>query len=1063
MNKKNVSSLFKELWRNRQSRYSLLFAVVGLLCFLALPVGAKYVLRQWLLDNGADTATIGKIRIEPFTGRFYLRDVSVTQNGQTVLSNSTVRVNLGLRALFDREALLEKATLTDAVIDIERYEDGTLRIGSYRTRPEDEQPVSEEDMPWVFRASEVGFSDVLIRYAGDGLRLDLLIEEGTAQRFTTDPQGRAGSLDLEGMLNEAPLTLHLSVLRVNPDLKLEGRLECSGFSLAALAELFGNRLAGLAGRLRAEAGFTMDSGVAGLTATFKGKVGLSEVEVSGQGWTGAGELALDGELGYSSADPSGPRVAIDGLLIARPVSFAMPEKNLRLDRTEATLQGQTSIGLGEAVTVWSDSDFSVGGADFRLDENMVKAGFGTWSGTVDFKFGEGGGSSLTADGGAEFRDLQLAMPGAVELQGKRLTAKGVTSVNAGEILKAGFSGDIALTATGIRAESLTVEGEGFTWQGDAAYAGSNPSSLQLEGALQAERPAVAVPGADLQLTAASLAVDGDAALAFGEGSSYRGASSMTAAGFNIARGGRPLAEVGRFAVDRLVGGNGRLSAEAVVTEAVTLPLSEIMPVAVAFGRASLQSPVTDESLATINFSGLAVDNLSVADDRGTLAQADSLNLNSGTVRDLAAIEAESLGLGSGAFLYGMGGVPQQPLATVVEARGFPFAWSQAQGTQIGQVQADNLVVRYHKSGEPAQAPEDGERQDSGRSEPIPLEIGSVAIGGDSALQYTDPTIDPDFQTTVAVSSLNLSEIDLNSPEAAISYTLEGMVDKYAPLSLRGSIAPLASPFRLEMDGNLQNLSLNSISPYAIDAMGIALQSGQLDLNTDTSVNGDRLDSDNRLQLKNIEIARRHAERARSLEAGLPVPLEMAIDMLSDREGVITVSVPISGRLSEVRVGIQGIVVTALRQAIGRGIVPALAYTALGPGGALAYLGMKIGGALLDSELPALQFAPNRSDLSTGQQALLDKVGPTLQQKMQDGSTYSLCPRVVPGETAGGGGTSALTDEERRRELYRLGEQRGQAVKQYLVQNFNLNPDRLFICNPTLNYGESARGTVEFRK
>ncbi len=1149
MNTNIFTSFFKDLWRNRLSRYSLLIGLLGLILFLALPVGSKYFLRQWLLNNGADTATIGKIRINPFTGSFSLGDVSVTRDGQTVFSNSTVEVDLGLRALFDREALLQKATLTDTVVEIERYDDGTLRVGSYRTSPQDEQPVGRDDVPWVFRAKEVGFSDVLIRYLGSGYHLNLFIEEGTAQRFTTDPQGRTGSLDIEGTLNEAPLALHLSVLKVNPDLHLEGRLDCSGFPLSDLRGVFGGQLTELSGSLRAETEFAIKYGEAGLTTTFRGKIGLVDIDVGGNGWTGTGELALDGGLGYASTEPSGPRVAVDGLLIARPVSFAMPEKQLHLDRTEATHKGQTSIVLGDAVSVQSDAEFSVAGADFRLAETAV-TGSGTWSGTVELDSGkneeplrletDGGlelqelllsmpgtvelkGERLTikgrtkvvagdavtvhsdaeislagadvrlaetavtaglgtwsgtveldsgkneeplrlkTDGGLELQELLLAMPGTVELNGKRLTTKGTTSVIAGDALKTGFSGNIGLTAASMRTGSLSVEGEEFAWQGDVAYAAS-PQTLSLAGTAEAGRPVVTLPASDLQVAANTLSLDADAALDFGEGPIYTGTSGMTAAGIRVARGESILAEIGRGAVDRFAGDNGTLSVDAITAEAVELPRSEVLPVRVTFDRGGLRGATADKSLANIDFLELTVQNPSVADEGGEIiAAAAALALANGSVQDLGAVEAENLRLDSGAFLNGLGGNPQQPLATVAEARGFPFSWSESEGTRIGELRADNLVVRYQKSQE-SQVPPSEKEPDDGKSEPIPLRIGSMSVSGDSALHYHDPTLDPSFQTTVAVSSLNLSDIDLNNPEESMSFTLEAMVDKYAPLSLSGSMAPLASPFRLKLDGNLQNYSLHSLSPYAVQAVGIALQSGQLDLTTDLSVTGEQLSSDNRLKIKNIEISRRNAERARSLEAGLPVPLEMAIDMLSDRQGVITVTVPIHGTISDLQVGIQGVVVTALNKAISQGIVPALAYTALGPTGALVYLGMKIGGALLDTDLPSLQFAPDRSDLSAGQRTILDKVGQSLQQKMQDGSTtYSICPQVVPGETAGGGGVSALTDEERRKELYRLGEQRAQAVKQYLVQNFNLDPDRLFICNPTLNYGESARGTVDFRK
>ena len=288
------------------------------------------------------------------------------------------------------------------------------------------------------------------------------------------------------------------------------------------------------------------------------------------------------------------------------------------------------------------------------------------------------------------------------------------------------------------------------------------------------------------------------------------------------------------------------------------------------------------------------------------------------------------------------------------------------------------------------------------------------------------------------------------------------MDKHAPLTVSGSVTPLAVPFSLKQNAILQNYSLQSLSPYVIKAVGLAFESGQLDLTSELSIKGDKISSDNKLTIKNIEIAKRDEERARGFERRLPVPIGLAVDMLSDRHDRISISIPVNGTLSDLQVGIQDIVVTAVTKAITKGIAPALAYTALGPGGALAYIGMKIGRSLFSTDLPTLEYAPNASMLTNQQRASLEQIGQRIEQKTADRTkTYSICPKVVPGETGLDG--SSLSDEERRRELYQLGEKRAQAVKSYLLENFKIANDQLLICNPTLNYGESARGLVIIRE
>ena len=1038
MPKNTISSFPKELWRNRLSRYSILIGLGILLIFLAMPIASKYFLKQWLLNNGADRATIGKIKINPFEGRLYLANVFIKRHGQTVLSNSTIYVDIGMEALFDREALLQRANLTDTTIDIKRYDDGSLRIGSYRTNQEKQPQKEDEGLPWVFRARQVVFSDVLIHYSQSGLDLNLLIEKAILQRFTTDPQGDSGSLDLVGKLNDAPVKLQLPVVKVNPKLHLEGKLQVSDLQLETLAEIFKEQFAEFQGSLRADTSIVVKQNQGGLEVALKGETALANLNLRADNWAGSGSIALDGELGYASVQGTDNKIIVDGLLIAQPLFITVPEKKLRLEESALTLKGKTTIDLGEVLHAKSDASLSLKDTTFKLGDLTVTTNPGSWSGKIDYSSEKAAESmSLTADGGIDLQNLLLSLPGTVKWRQGHVALKGDARIFSSEPLKTHYTGSISLTDTGLQTELLSLDSKKLLWQGDGGYvAGTDglQKTVQLDGTLKALEARVDFPENNFQTAAGSLSIQGDSKISFGrEELGYVVNTALEIADLQVAGQENTLTTIANISVDRLRGNGKEMFVDKLIVNNTQL------------------TDTTDSN------------------KHGTLARLGTVTLLDGTIQDFMAVEASSLRIDNGVFFpthTASGEEDNGPLITLGSGSAAPLRWSRGKGAQIDKVELSKLFARLRTEkdtpGSEAKTTEAKSQPDSKEGRAIPLKINHLSMGEDSALNYTDSTTDPAFHADIAIKTLTMSNIDLNQPQEPVPFELEAMVDKHAPLTVTGSVTPLAVPFSLKQKVILQNYSLQSLSPYVINAVGLALESGQLDLTSDLSIKGDKISSDNKLTIKNIEIAKRDEERSRSFERRLPVPIGLAVDILRDRQDRISLSVPVNGTFSDLQVGIEDIIVTAVTKSIIKGIAPALAYTALGPGGALAYFGMKIGRSLFSTDLPSLEYAPNASMLTNQQKATLDQIGQTLEQKMADGTkTYSICPKVVPGETGSEG--SSLSDEERRRELYQLGEKRAQAVKSYLLENFKIDKDQLLICNPTLNYGESARGSVIIRE
>jgi len=86
----SANSGLRRLWKRRSIKLLTGLVAFAVLVVLTLPIGARLYLQKWLVENGAETATIEKVRFNPFTGTAALQGVDIQKGGQTVFSNSTI-------------------------------------------------------------------------------------------------------------------------------------------------------------------------------------------------------------------------------------------------------------------------------------------------------------------------------------------------------------------------------------------------------------------------------------------------------------------------------------------------------------------------------------------------------------------------------------------------------------------------------------------------------------------------------------------------------------------------------------------------------------------------------------------------------------------------------------------------------------------------------------------------------------------------------------------------------------------------------------------------------------
>lgn len=1043
------ASLLKRLWAKRVTRILVAVPIIVGVAILLLHVGVKVYLQKWLVSNGADSAIIQKIRINPLTGTVALHGVDVRHNDKQVFSQSAITLNIGLSKLFGREAHVEEATLTNVVIDLERFKDGSIRVGSYTLDGQAEEvpeksvvasPVDEVN-PWLLYVQQVNIENVTVHYKQPDLDMTCVVERGSIVKFNTNPEEKKGSVSLKGLLNNAPFDIQLSQVAVLPQLFLEGRVKLAAVDLQDFSELlkpFVSPFQGVAG-LDGTFTFGMD-GSNSMDVLYDGAIGYNKGEIGGEQWLVNGTANWLGKAAFQM-NTNEMQVATEGIMELIAPSFSMHT-----------------------------------GADKKAVGSEKLA----YEGKVSYiqHIGKVYKATVDAQGRLRGQLTQFGMPSIAIDQGS-IDANGTTKLTLGNKLRVTYQGNIELTDTKVDLEDIiSTEGQRVAWKGLGGYSQEQTEQeIIVKGELGAEKLAVDLIGSGLQLTQAEGGIQSELTLKLTEERPYlSGNASVNTKSVQLNQGEASLAQLERFVIKDLQGDTkGGLAVGSVELDTLILSQSEISPVQV-----SLPSAVIG-NVTSPDFTSVAVGNVNLIKPEVTDPQKNKhlVALSSIQAVDISAVMNGSVAadklMATGGEFFLSGKPDVSPLVTLGQIEAEELQWSAAGGLFCDGVTVDSLYAHINREkaakqssthhGQPERVEKGGAPQ--GKNNGLPVRITAVNVVGKSGFRFTDTTLNSPFTTELLLDQGLIKDIDLNQPEKPFSYAVKGAFDKYSPLKIEGSCAPLAEKFLLDQKTTLKNYSLQQLSPYVVDAIGTYFKSGQLDLISTKKIVGDDLDLDNRFVFQGIEAETVNPELAAKLNNQLPVPLDMALSMLRDSSGNIELDVPISGKVDDLNFGLTDIVITAMGKAIAVGVAPYLAYTFLGPTGALVYLGGKIGQAMLDTDLPTLTFEKNVEELSEEQKKTLQKVGKAILA--DEKSTYTICAKVAlselgDGEQAVGKSGYAITsDEKLRKQLYEIGESRSMAVKTFLEEIMDVKSEQLLICNPGVNHEEGGATIIEFKK
>lgn len=242
-----------------------------------------------------------------------------------------------------------------------------------------------------------------------------------------------------------------------------------------------------------------------------------------------------------------------------------------------------------------------------------------------------------------------------------------------------------------------------------------------------------------------------------------------------------------------------------------------------------------------------------------------------------------------------------------------------------------------------------------------VQLDNIALR-EGRLDFADASLPLHFSTLIDGIEADIKDIDTAS-EKPLNLEFKGSVDGYAPVVILGSGKPFAEQRDGELRFTFKGMDIATMSPYSGTYAGYTLDSGTLSLDLRYALDGQALEGDNRIVISQMALG----EPVES-ELAIDAPLKLGIALLTDREGVIDLSVPISGDVDSPDFSLGPI--------IGRAITNIIVKAVTAPFSLLAGL---VGS---DDDLENVAFDAGSSSLDTDAQRTIETLGRALTERPQ---------------------------------------------------------------------------------
>jgi len=258
----------------------------------------------------------------------------------------------------------------------------------------------------------------------------------------------------------------------------------------------------------------------------------------------------------------------------------------------------------------------------------------------------------------------------------------------------------------------------------------------------------------------------------------------------------------------------------------------------------------------------------------------------------------------------------------------------------------NLKAIMKDSGEPEAGiqEETAPPESTGKDNPLLVKINTLTLDN-GQFDFLDHNITPNYATSLSGISGTITGL---SSEAGVmaEANISGKLDQHAPLQITGKVNPLSEELFADLKIDFSDIELSPTTPYTGKFIGYTVAKGKLSLDLEYLVEGSRITGKNNAFLDQFTLG----DTVDSPDA-MNLPINLAISLLRNRKGEITLNVPVKGDLTDPEFSIGGVVFKVIINLIAKAATSPFALLgALIPEGEdLQYVDFAPGSSLIDEE------------------------------------------------------------------------------------------------------------------
>ena len=265
----------------------------------------------------------------------------------------------------------------------------------------------------------------------------------------------------------------------------------------------------------------------------------------------------------------------------------------------------------------------------------------------------------------------------------------------------------------------------------------------------------------------------------------------------------------------------------------------------------------------------------------------------------------------------------------------------------------DLIVAQPKSKKKAKASK------AKQEKPFALSVRKIAFNNGSAF-FADNSLTPNFSSGIEQLKGNIGHVS-SIPGTKATVDISGNIEKYAPVKVKGEINPLLKQPYLDLDVIFKSVELTTVNPYSGTYAGHYIDKGQLTLALNYKLENNQLKGENHVIIDQLQLG-----KASDSDVATSLPLELAIALLQDNNGVIDLGVEVSGDVNDPEFSLGAVIWSTISNIITKAVTAPFSFIA--------------GLAGSDEELNIIAFDFGANTLTAEEQEKLQTLGKALETR-----------------------------------------------------------------------------------